>query len=88
MTPSQTTASLALAQVNMLLAETQQQALQSSRYMAALNTIEKRTTEAAQELSRLIAEAGAEAITISARITTLEAEVQHFITLNKAVGNT
>jgi len=88
MTPSQTAASLALAQVNLLLAETQQQALQSSRYMAALNTIEKRTTEAAQELARLIAEAGAEAITISARITTLEAEVQHFITLNKAVGNT
>ena len=87
MTPSQTTASLALAQVNMLLAETQQQAMQSSRHMAALNAIEKRTTEAAQELSRLIAEAGAEAITISTRITTLEAEVQHFITLNKAVGN-
>jgi len=88
MTPSQTTASLALAQVNLLLAETQQQAMQSSRYMAALNAIEKRTTEAAQELARLIAEAGAEAIAISTRITTLEAEVQHFITLNKAVGNT
>lgn len=87
MTPSQTAASLALAQVNMLLAETQQQAMQSSRYIAALNAIEKRTTETAQELTRLIAEAGAEAITISTRITTLEAEVQHFITLNKAVGN-
>jgi len=87
MTPSQTTASLALAQVNLLLAETQEQAMQSSRYMAALNAIEKRTTEAAQELARLIAEAGAEAIAISTRITTLEAEVQHFITLNKAVGN-
>ncbi len=87
MTPSQTAASLALAQVNMLLAETQQQAMQSSRYMASLNAIEKRTTESAQELTRLIAEAGAEAITISTRITTLEAEVQHFITLNKAVGN-
>ena len=87
MTPSQTTASLALAQVNLLLAETQEQARQSSRHMAALNAIEKRTTEAAQELARLIAEAGAEAITISTRITTLEAEVQHFITLNKAVGN-
>ena len=87
MTPSQTTASLALAQVNLLLTETQQQALQSSRYMSALNAIEKRNTDAAQELARLIAEAGAEAITISTRITTLEAEVQHFITLNKAVGN-
>jgi len=87
MTPSQTAASLALAQVNMLFAETQEQAMQSSRYMAALNAIEKRTIEAAQELSRLIAEPGAEAITISTRITTLEAEVQHFITLNKAVGN-
>ena len=87
MTPSQTAASLALARVNMLLAETQQQAMQSSRYMAALNAIEKRTTEAAQELTRLIAEAGVEAIAISTRITTLEAEVQHFITLNKAVGN-
>lgn len=57
MTPSQTAASLALAQVNMLLAETQQQAMQSSRYMAALNAIEKRTTEAAQELARLAAAA-------------------------------
>ncbi len=87
MTPSQTAASLALAQVNLLLAETQQQAMQSSRYMAALNAIEKRTTEAAQELARLIAEAGAEAVKISARTVSLEAEVQHFITLNKAVGN-
>jgi len=59
MTPSQTAASLALAQVNLLLAETQEQAMQSSRYMAALNAIEKRTTEAAQELARLIAEAAA-----------------------------
>lgn len=87
MTPSQTAASLALAQVNMLLAETQQQAINSSRYLAALNAIEKRNAEASEELTRLVSEAGIEATRISARITTLEAEVQHFITLNKAVGN-
>ena len=87
MTPTQSAASLALAQVNLLLAEANQQANAHARYTESLRAIQKRADESKAEVDRLVQASAAEALAISARMTQLESDVQHFIQLNKEVGN-
>ena len=87
MTASQTAASLALAQVNLILAEAQNQARNHARYTDSLRAIQKRTQDSVEEVNRLVNVAASEALTISERIVQLEAEVQKFIQFNRDLGN-
>jgi|GEM_PF-5705664 len=87
MTATQTAASLALAQVNLILAETQQQANAHSRYGDALRAVRKRVTEMSEEVERLVAASESEAVAISSRASQLESEVQKFIKLNEDLAS-
>lgn len=87
MTATQTAASLALAQVNLILAETQQQANANGRHGDALRAVRKRVTEMSEEVERLVAASEAEAVAISSRASQLESEVQKFIKLNEELAS-
>lgn len=82
MTATQAAASLALAQVNLILAETQQQANAHARHGDALRAVRKRVLEMSEEVERLVSASEAEAVAISSRASQLESEVQKFIRLN------
>ena len=86
MTPTQQAASLALAQVNLILAETQQQANAHGRHGDALRAVRKRVQEMNTEIERLVAASEAEAVVISTKASQLESEVQKFIKLNEELA--
>lgn len=87
MTATQTAASLALAQVNLILAETQQRSSANARHQDALVAIKKRLFEMGEELDRLASSAEAEGIDLEQRATQLESEVQKFIKLNEELAS-
>lgn len=87
MTAAQTAASLALAQVNLILAEAQNQANNHARYTDSLRAIQKRAQSQTEEIDRLVNASAAEAVAISAKVVQLEAEVQKFIQFNRELGN-
>ena len=83
----QQAASLALAQVNLIKAEVTQQAINHSRHFDTLQAIKKRIDDMKAEADRIIDAASTEGLTLAARVDKLETEVQHFINLNKILGN-
>lgn len=79
-------ANLAYEQMLLIKAETEARALLLSQFGVQLRAIQKRVTEFAEEINRMVDANGAASVQISAAVSQLEADIQKFEQLKTSLS--